>query len=111
MNQSQNKIYVGNLSYDVTSDELQDFFGQYGETPEVKLITDFGSGRSKGFAFITFANQQQAQASLAANGVELKGRTMKVNLARDRDNNRRRGAGGNGRRSHHRQFQDDYRDR
>ena len=92
---SQNKIYVGSLSYDVTADELESFFGQYGDIEEAKLIIDRETGRSKGFAFITFANQKAAQASLAADGTELQGRRIRVNIARD--DNRRRGGGGGGR--------------
>lgn len=91
---SQNKIYVGSLAYEVTDEDLKSFFGQYGEIEEVKLITDRDTGRSKGFAFITYTNQQSAQNSLAANGTELKGRKMRVNPARDRnDGGGRRGSG------------------
>jgi len=80
---SQNKIYVGNLSYKTTQDDLAELFSQYGEVTEAKLIADY-DGRSKGFAFITFDSDDSAQASLAANGVEYMGRTLKVNLARDK---------------------------
>lgn len=90
---SQAKIYVGNLSYDVTSNDLQDHFGRYGEIAEVKLITDRGTGRSKGFAFITFTTDQSAKDSLASDGVELGGRKMKVNEAKE---DRRNGGGGGG---------------
>jgi len=92
---SNSKIYVGNLSYDVTGDDLQEFFTQYGEISECKLITDF-EGRSKGFAFITFEAPQGAEAALKADGVELSGRKLRVNMARE--NNRRGGGtgGGNG---------------
>lgn len=95
----QAKIYVGNLSYDVTSEDLQDHFGRYGEIAEVKLITDRGTGRSKGFAFITFVAEQSAQDSLASDGVELSGRKMKVNEAKEevrRSGGNNRGGGGRG---------------
>ncbi|WP_406566707.1 RNA recognition motif domain-containing protein [Coxiella endosymbiont of Dermacentor marginatus] len=97
---SQNKVYVGSLSYDVTTDDLQSFFGQYGDIEETRLITDRETGRSKGFAFITYTNQNGAQAALVANGLELQGRKIRVNIARDNnsDGGRRResfsGSGG-----------------
>jgi cold-inducible RNA-binding protein len=90
----QAKIYVGNLSYDVSSDDLQEHFGRYGEIAEVKLIMDRATGRSKGFAFVTFATEQAAQDSLASNGVELSGRKMKVNEAKE-EGQRSGGGGGN----------------
>ena len=97
---SQNKVYVGSLSYDVTADDLQSFFGQYGDIEETRLITDRETGRSKGFAFITYANQNGAQAALVANGVELQGRKIRVNIARDNNGNgggrRREGNSGSG---------------
>ncbi len=91
---SQNKIYVGNLSYDTDEAQLEAFFSQYGDIKEAKLIMDRETGRSKGFAFITFGSDQEAQAAIsAANQTELQGRTIKVNMAKD-DN--RRGGGGRG---------------
>ncbi len=90
---SNSKIYVGSLSYDVTSDDLQDFFGQYGEIAEVKLIIDRETNRSKGFAFITYADQQGAQDALGADGEEMQGRKIRVNMARE-DGDRRGGGGG-----------------
>lgn len=91
---SQNKIYVGSLSYSVLSNELEDFFSQYGELSEVKLISDRETGQSKGFAFITFASQQSAESALSADGTELKGRKIRVNMAKD--DVRRSGGGGHG---------------
>jgi RNA recognition motif-containing protein len=79
----QSKIYAGNLSYDTKEADLEEFFAQYGKTSEVKLIKDNTTGRSKGFAFITFENQKDAEASLEANGAELQGRKIRVNIARD----------------------------
>lgn len=96
---SQNKVYVGSLSYDVTTDDLQSFFGQYGDIEETRLITDRETGRSKGFAFITYTNQNGAQAALVANGLELQGRKIRVNIARDNNSDggrRREGFGGSG---------------
>lgn len=88
---SQNKIYVGNLSYGISGDDLQEFFGQYGSISECKLITDH-DGRSKGFAFITFSSDSEASDATQANGTDLDGRPMKVNIAEDR-----RSGGGGGR--------------
>lgn len=114
---SQSKIYVGNLSYDATQDDLHDFFSQYGEITETKLISDRETGRSKGFAFITYADAAHAQEALAANGTELMGRTLKVNEAREGQGGGRRGGGGgrggnrrfnNHNRDHH--HHDSYRD-
>ncbi len=94
---SQPKIYVGNLSYNVTADHLNDFFVQFGEINEVKLISDRETGRSKGFAFITFANQQSADKAVEeADGTEFEGRRLKVNIAKD-DARRSGGAGAGGR--------------
>jgi len=91
---SQPKIYVGNLSYDVTADQLNDFFTQFGDINEVKLISDRETGRSKGFAFITFANQQSADKAVEeADGSEFEGRRLKVNIAKD-DARRSGGASG-----------------
>ncbi len=89
---NQSKIYVGNLSYNTTEDQLRDFFAQYGNIEEIKLISDFQTGRSKGFAFVTFGSDQEGQNALEANGVDLDGRKLNVNTAKD--NNRRTGGGG-----------------
>lgn len=89
---SQSKIYVGNLSYNTTEDELRDYFAQYGNIEDIKLIIDFNTGRSKGFGFITYGSNQDSENALSANGVELSGRKLKVNIARD-DNRTGGGAG------------------
>lgn len=91
---SQSKVYVGNLSYTTSEDELRDFFAQYGNIQDIKLIIDFNTGRSKGFGFITYASDQDCEKALAANGADLGGRKLKVNIARE-DN--RGAAGGGGR--------------
>lgn len=89
---SESKIYVGNLSYTTSEDELRGFFAQYGNIQDIKLIMDFTTGRSKGFGFITYASGQDCESALAANGAELDGRTLKVNIARE-DNRRPAGGG------------------
>lgn len=92
---SQFKIYVGNLSYDTTGEDLSELFGKFGQIAEVKLITDRDTGRSKGFAFITFAQDEPLEDALALNGTEYQGRRLKVNTAKD-DREGGGGAGGRG---------------
>ena len=76
-------IYVGNLSYEVTQDDLQQLFAQHGEVSTVNVIMDKFTGRSKGFGFVEMPKSDQAQAAIAkVNGVELKGRALNVNEAR-----------------------------
>lgn len=81
---NQAKVYVGNLSYQVTEDGLRDFFSQYGTIEHLKLIKDHDTGRSKGFAFITFASDDEGVRALEANGVDLDGRKLKVNTAQEK---------------------------
>lgn len=80
---SNSKIYVGSLAYSVSSDDLSDFFGKFGEIAEVKLIIDRETNRSKGFAFITFAEDKSAQDALSADGQEIQGRKIRVNIANE----------------------------
>ena len=80
----QNKLYVGNLPYSVDEAYLEQLFSSYGNVDEVALIKDRETGRSKGFAFVTFNNQEAAEKALEQNGKELEGRTLRVNLARER---------------------------
>jgi RNA recognition motif-containing protein len=89
------KIYVGNLSYDVTEEELRQEFKAFGEVESVSVITDKYSGRPKGFAFVEMPTLSEGQAAIAElNGKTLKERTMNVNAARPRTDNR--GGGGYG---------------
>lgn len=81
----QKKLYVGNLSYTVDESQLKDLFGSYGEINEVTLIKDRDTGRSKGFAFITFATGEAAKEALEQDGKELDGRPLKVNAAQERN--------------------------
>jgi RNA recognition motif-containing protein len=88
------KLYVGNLSYSTTEDDLRDAFAAYGQPESVKVIMDRDSGRSKGFGFVEFADDQQARAAMSAlNGKELGGRTLTVNEARPREEGGRGGRG------------------
>jgi RNA recognition motif-containing protein len=80
------KLYVGNLSYNTTEDELRETFGAYGNPDSVKIITDRDTGRSKGFGFVEFSDDQAAKAAMSAlNGREIGGRTLTVNEARPRE--------------------------
>ncbi|HPC06745.1 MAG TPA: RNA-binding protein, partial [Anaerolineaceae bacterium] len=80
------KLYVGNLSYSTTEDELRALFSQSGTVTDVAIIKDRDSGRSKGFAFVTMASQAEAeQAIKALNGTSVGERELKVNPARPRE--------------------------
>jgi len=78
-------IYVGNLAYSVTQDELREAFSAYGQIDSANLITDRFTGESKGFGFVEMPNNAEADAAIKAlNETPLKGRNMKVNQARSR---------------------------
>jgi RNA recognition motif-containing protein len=78
-------IYVGNLAYGVSEDDLKQAFSQYGEVTSANLITDKYSGQSKGFAFVEMANNSEADAAIKnLNGAALSGRNIKVNQAMPR---------------------------
>ena len=79
-------IYVGNLSYDTTQDQLQALFETHGEVSSVNVITDRATGRPRGFAFVEMATEQAANAAIAAlNGQEVDGRALTVNEAKPRE--------------------------
>ncbi|MFY9973730.1 MAG: RNA-binding protein [Chromatiaceae bacterium] len=85
-------IYVGNLAYSVTQDDLRDAFAAYGEISSVNLITDKFTGDSKGFGFVEMPNNAEADAAIKAlNETPLKGRNMKVNQAKPRGERPSRG--------------------
>ena len=89
------KLYVGNLSFETTENDLQDLFEQHGTVSEVSLMMDRMTGKSRGFAFVTMGDKAQADAAMAAlNGKEVNGRTLNVNEARAREE-RPRPHGGN----------------
>lgn len=92
------KLFVGNLSFRTTQDELFDVFTQYGTVDNVAIINDRETGQPRGFAFVEMANSDEAEAAIAAlNGTELGGRTINVNEARPRpDGGGPRGGGGGG---------------
>lgn len=81
-------IYVGNLDFKVTEEDLKDLFSEFGEVESARLITDKYSGRSKGFAFVEMANDNEANEAIEAlNGKDHKGRSITVNEARPRKEN------------------------
>ena len=88
------KLYVGNLSYDVTDSGLEQLFAAYGTVESAQVIMDRDTGRSKGFGFVEMKTDQEAQAAIAAlNGKDSGGRQLTVNEAKPRED---RGGGGRG---------------
>ena len=96
--QQKNKLFIGNLAFSATEQELEEAFGAFGEIQEAKIILDRETGRSRGFAFVTFASDADANEALALDGQNLSGRDMRVSVATERP--RRQGGGNreNGRR-------------
>ena len=93
----ESKLFVGNLSFNTTENDLQDAFAAHGTVAEVALMLDRSSGRSRGFAFVTMSSPEEAQKAIAAmNGSTLDGRALTVNIARPRED--RPAGGGGGRR-------------
>ena len=92
--------YVGNLSYEVTEEDLKEAFEVFGKVETVRVLKDNDTGRSKGFGFVEMPNNADTQSAInGLNDKELKGRTLKVNMARPRTENRGgRGGFGGGRR-------------
>ena len=89
-------IYVGNLPYQITEDELRTAFEEYGEVASVKIIIDRETGRSKGFAFVEMNDDAQGGSAIEElDGAELLGRTLRVNEARPRPQRTNGGGGGN----------------
>ncbi|HEX3355428.1 MAG TPA: RNA-binding protein [Tepidisphaeraceae bacterium] len=92
------KLYVGNLSYQVDSSELEQLFGAHGQVVSAQIINDRDTGRSKGFGFVEMSSDEEAQAAIAAlNGLEHGGRALTVNEARPREERGGGGGGGGGR--------------
>lgn len=79
------QLYIGNLSYGVNAHHLREFFSQYGELKSARLIKNTRTGRSKGFAFITYHRVQDAKNALKANGKDMRGRAIVVRMAKPRD--------------------------
>jgi RNA recognition motif-containing protein len=79
-------IYVGNLSYGMSEDELREAFAAYGDVASVKILTDRETGRSRGFGFVEMPNQSEGEAAVTQlNGKDVGGRALRVNEARPRE--------------------------
>jgi cold-inducible RNA-binding protein len=95
-----NKLFVGNLSFDITENDLQDAFAAHGTVTETNLMMDRTTNRPRGFGFVTMGTPEEAQKAIAAmNGKELGGRALTVNVAKPREE-RAPGGGGGGRREY-----------
>jgi len=86
------KLYVGNLSYRVSEDQLRDYFGSFGEIVSAKIITDRFTGQSKGFGFVEFADKEGAESAIKElNGSSFEGRNIVVNEAKPMEERPRHG--------------------
>jgi RNA recognition motif-containing protein len=91
------KLYVGNLSYNVTDSDLEQMFAQHGTVQSAQVIMDRDTGRSKGFGFVEMGSEAEAKNAITAlNGVEKDGRALTVNEARPKTDSGGRGGGGGG---------------
>lgn len=81
----KNKLFIGSLPWSMTNETLKELFTQYGEISECIIINDRDTGRSKGFGFITFVKEEDAQKAIEMNGKEIEGRTIVVNFAKPRE--------------------------
>lgn len=91
------KLYIGNLSYTAAPADLEEAFASYGQIEEVKIVEDRQTGRSRGFAFVTFSTEEEAERAIEMNGRDVKGRTISVSIARERQPGERMGGNGGGR--------------
>jgi RNA recognition motif-containing protein len=92
------KLFVGSLSWNTNDDGLYEAFAPFGEIAEAKVISDRDTGRSRGFGFVTFNDDDEAEKALSAmNGTELDGRTIRVDVANERSRGGGGGGGGGGR--------------
>jgi RNA recognition motif-containing protein len=91
------KLFVGNLSFNTTENDLQDAFAAHGTVVEANLMMDRATGRPRGFAFVTMSTPEEAQKAIdALNGKQLDGRALTVNIARPREERSGGGGGGGG---------------
>jgi RNA recognition motif-containing protein len=91
---SNSKLFVGNLSFNTTENDLQDTFAAHGTVVEANLMTDRVTGRSRGFGFVTMGSDEEAQTALTAlNGHSVDGRALTVNIARPREERSNDGGG------------------
>lgn len=90
-----NKLYVGNISFQADEKGLEEVFGQYGAVSSVKIITDFQTGRSRGFGFVEMETQEEAQKCIEnLDGKDVQGRNIRVSIAKDRNDQGNRSGGG-----------------
>jgi len=93
-----NKLFVGNLSFNTTENDLQDTFAAHGTVVETNLMMDRMSGRPRGFGFVTMSTQEEAEKAIQAlNGAQMDGRALTVNAAKPREERPAGGGGGGGR--------------
>jgi RNA recognition motif-containing protein len=91
------KLYVGNLSFQTSSDDLRDLFAQAGTVESANVVEDRDTGRSRGFGFVEMASKEEGEAAITQfNGKEFNGRSLTVNEARPREDRGGRGGGGGG---------------
>ena len=96
-----NKLFVGNLSFNTTENDLNDAFAAHGTVTETNLMMDRDTGRPRGFAFVTMSTAEEAQKAIEAmNGKDMDGRALTVNVARPREERTGGGGGGGGRREY-----------
>lgn len=96
-----NKLFVGNLSFNTTENDLNDAFAAFGTVTEANLMMDRATGRPRGFGFITMSSAEEAQKAIEAmNGKEMDGRALTVNVAKPREERSGGGGGGGGRREY-----------
>ena len=91
------RLFVGGLSWGTTDAGLREAFAQFGEVVDAKVISDRETGRSRGFGFVTYNSEEEAQTALQAmNGADLDGRSLRIDLAQERSGGRPGGGGGGG---------------
>ena len=94
----QNKLYVGNISFNTSEEDLVQIFGEFGQVTRATVVTDRETGRSRGFAFVEMGSDAEAQAAIRSlDGQNVGGRTIQVNVARPREDRGPGGGGGGGR--------------
>ncbi|MCL5951950.1 MAG: RNA-binding protein [Chloroflexi bacterium] len=93
----ESRLYVGNLPFNAAEEDLRNLFSQAGEVTDVHLVTERGTDRSRGFAFVEFANQADAEKAIQMfSGYDMNGRQLTVNMARPREERSYAGGGGGG---------------
>jgi RNA recognition motif-containing protein len=96
-----NKLFVGNLSFNITENDLQDAFAAHGTVVETNLLMDRATGRPRGFGFVTMSTPEEAQKAIETlNGTTIDGRALTVNVAKPREERTGGGGGGGGRREY-----------